>query len=512
MKVRPKKTNPLSGLKELTPIDIRKCKKLSELMAGLKNCAFGANMIGSVVETFDGWTTSAPTEHLPVVVYDGHNDGPFWALLMRMVTERMVDRVLTSQEFADFKAAMPHSDRNVLVIGPYMVRYADSLHNHPSQRTLYVNTQRQCGPGMARDGSFTNVCFSDPGVVIPIMYQVVKERRGEAPVDPVAFLQSLAKYSGVGKATAMAAEVAHKMFTARDCRVMLTLSGAMTAAQLGGIVRVMMEDKMVHGIVATGALMAHGLVEGLGLRHLMHDPSIPDHVLVRAGMNRITTVIEPETNFDVIDQVVGAVLSKISGKKPIAPSQLLRKIGLYLNRTYPQNKSILGTAAKMNIPVFVPAFFDSELGNDVTVTNRLRRKQGLPPVIIDQEADNQNLIKHSLGAKKLGIFTVGGGVPRNWAQNLGPLVNLHNNRAGTKYPSCKYAYAVRIDPAQMDLGHLSGCTYDEGTSWGKFIRKLMKAEVANDATVIWPLIVWAELSRKRPANDQGGARKHRRAA
>lgn len=488
--------NPLSRLKTLTPLDIRACHTLSELVAGLKNCAFGANMLGSVVETFVRWTEDK--QNLPIIVYDGELGNPLSDLLTQMYQRGTIREVMTSNDLrsATTPSMLDATDR-VLVIGPYTLRNAEILHAHPVENILYVNKERQCTPGMARDGSFTNVCFSAPELVLPIMDQVERERHGAEPVSPTAFLRSLAPYGGVATTVSAGSEVARKMFTARDCRVMLTLSGAMTAAQLGGVVRVMMEDRMVHGIVATGALMAHGLVEGLGLKHLMHDPSIPDHVLVQWGGNRITTVVEPESNFDVIDEVVSAVLNKISGKQPIAPSELLRKIGQYLNQKYPNNRSILGTAARMGIPVFVPAFFDSELGNDVTVANQLRRRAKRPRIVIDQEADNHNLIQHSLGTKKLGIFTVGGGVPRNWAQNLGPLVNLFNNRADSKFDPCKYAFAVRMDPAQMDLGHLSGCTYSEGEAWGKFIRKLQKAEIANDATTVWPLLVWAELGRRR---------------
>jgi deoxyhypusine synthase len=98
------------------------------------------------------------------------------------------------------------------------------------------------------------------------------------------------------------------------------------------------------------------------------------------------------------------------------------------------------------------------------------------------------------GAKRLGIFTVGGGVPRNWAQQVAPLFDLANSRIGQEKPVPRFHFGVRICPEPAHFGGLSGCTYSEGISWGKFVPTEeggAYAEVYADATLVWPLLMKA---------------------
>ena len=97
-------------------------------------------------------------------------------------------------------------------------------------------------------------------------------------------------------------------------------------------------------------------------------------------------------------------------------------------------------------------------------------------------------------AKQLGILTVGGGVPRNWAQQVAPYYDITNARLGTNLPLPRFRYGVRICPEPVHWGGLSGCTYSEGVSWGKFVPESdggRFAEVPCDATIALPLLVKA---------------------
>ena len=99
-------------------------------------------------------------------------------------------------------------------------------------------------------------------------------------------------------------------------------------------------------------------------------------------------------------------------------------------------------------------------------------------------------------ARELGILTIGGGVPRNWAQQVGPYYDIVNHRVGTALKAPRFKYGVRICPEPVHWGGLSGCTYTEGVSWGKFLPASeggRYAEVHADATVCWPLLMKAVL-------------------
>jgi deoxyhypusine synthase len=107
---------------------------------------------------------------------------------------------------------------------------------------------------------------------------------------------------------------------------------------------------------------------------------------------------------------------------------------------------------------------------------------------IDLGSYTQRILKSS----KLGIFTVGAGVPRNWAQQVGPFLEILQGRFKKPLSLKRFSYGVRICPEPAHWGGLSGCTYSEGISWGKFIpleEGGRYAEVLCDATIAWPVVM-----------------------
>jgi deoxyhypusine synthase len=150
------------------------------------------------------------------------------------------------------------------------------------------------------------------------------------------------------------------------------------------------------------------------------------------------------------------------------------------------------------VPVYVPAFTDSELGLDVAVYNRRRERRGEARRAFDPFLDLERYADQIRGAERIGIFTIGGGVPRNWAQQVGPYLDISAKRLGVEEPFRRFQYAVRICPEPDHWGGLSGCSYKEGVSWGKFVPESEGgrfAEVFSDATIAWPLVVRAVIER-----------------
>jgi deoxyhypusine synthase len=91
------------------------------------------------------------------------------------------------------------------------------------------------------------------------------------------------------------------------------------------------------------------------------------------------------------------------------------------------------------------------------------------------------------------------GVPRNWAQQVGPLGEILDRRTGGRHGQfIRFHYAVRICPEPVHWGGLSGCTYSEGVSWGEFVSEKQggrHAEVYADATIAWPILLRGVLER-----------------
>jgi deoxyhypusine synthase len=151
--------------------------------------------------------------------------------------------------------------------------------------------------------------------------------------------------------------------------------------------------------------------------------------------------------------------------------------------------------------VFIPAFTDSEIALDLYVWAMERLVGGsedgdlleaLPE--FNSFLDLQEYARLVSGADRLGIFTIGGGVPRNWAQQVAPLFDVIKARIGRDLGEPRFSYGVRICPEPAHFGGLSGCTYSEGVSWGKFLPPEeggRYAEVFADATLVWPLLMKA---------------------
>ena len=319
-------------------------------------------------------------------------------------------------------------------------------------------------------------------------------------------LRAMSKTAFGGRNLGEAFQVLLEMFQDKGCAVVLTLSGAMTVAKQGQIVCQMIDRGWVDAIVSTGALISHGLSESLGLNHYRHESQYSDEALYRRGYNRVYDTLEMEQNLDDVEDLLRSVLSEEKPEGGIwSSARLCRSLGKRLSQ---RNKGhgILKSAFQRKIPVFIPALTDCELGLDLAswaMGNHLKTKSvissesGIEEIFKEVPSFNpfldlQEYAQFAVRASRLGIFTIGGGVPRNWAQQVAPYFEILCHRLGLDLPMPRFCYGVRICPEPVHWGGLSGCTYSEGVSWGKFVSPKeggRYAEVHADATLVWPLLI-----------------------
>ena len=458
----------------LEPLQIRRCNTVSELVEAGRKCSFGVRMLGEVAHTLTQWILS---DIKPILIYEGDPSSQLSCLVYDMIECGWFERRT--------RAETVRREDNTLVIG----HYPEQVAALPG-RAIFINNCGRARPGQIRDGHFPDAVFADPRFVLPVLAATLSERIGGIPCRVVDFVShDLAQYGGLASEVVRGAKTLKAMVEDPDCTVFLTMTGAMTIAKMGLLVCDMIETGMVRAIATTGALMAHGLVEGVGLKHYKHDPTFNDEYLAERKLNRITHTLEPETNFDHIEEILDTILWEIDASRPITPSQFHAMIGRYLVKKYPNERGILKSAYKYHVPVFVPAFVDSEIANDIYVHNEKRRRRQKPRIVVDMELDTRRMMQIATRAKKLGIFTIGGGVPRNNVQNVAPLIEIINARLGRNLKECQFSYGCRIAPDELWYGHLSGCTYSEGMSWRKMRPDGMFAEVHTDATLVWPMMV-----------------------
>jgi deoxyhypusine synthase len=311
-------------------------------------------------------------------------------------------------------------------------------------------------------------------------------------------LAQMARTSFGGRNLGEAAEVLHAMATDPKCFVVGTFSGAMTIAKMGLLLTEMIDQGLLHAVVSTGALMCHGLIEQTGHTHFRHDPSWNDEKLYAAGYARVYDTLELEKSLDEAAAIVDQALSALPTETAMGSHEFCHYLGDYLRQRFP-GRGILQSGVAKGVPVYVPAFTDSELGLDVFSYNLMAPQRGRNLIRLDPLRELDDYLTRAMAAERLGIFTIGGGVPRNWAQQVGPLAELLHRRSGGKFGGLlRFTYGVRICPEPTHWGGLSGCTYSEGVSWGKFVppdEGGRYAEVYADATIAWPILVRGVLER-----------------
>ncbi len=315
-------------------------------------------------------------------------------------------------------------------------------------------------------------------------------------------LTAMGRTAFAGRSLGEALDVLEAMVSDPDCVVVGTFSGAMTVAKQSKLIIKMIDEGWLDVVVSTGALMAHGFIESLGLKHFKYDSGVPDKALFDAGYNRVYDTLEPETNFTQAELVMREVMGKLMDEDKVThlSSELIcRAIGKHLAEKY-EGPGILKSAYNKGVPVYIPAFTDYELALDVACAILSRdfghleggREPGDLPFQFNPFLDLFSYSRKMYGAKKMAIFTIGGGVPRNWAQQIGPFFDVMSDRLERDLPPRRFSYAIRICPEPVHWGGLSGCTYQEGISWGKFVPPAEGgrfAEVHADATIAWPILI-----------------------
>jgi deoxyhypusine synthase len=188
------------------------------------------------------------------------------------------------------------------------------------------------------------------------------------------------------------------------------------------------------------------------------------------------------------------LLSKVPEKleeKVVSSRRYLEVLGSRVE----DERSILKTAFRYGVPVFIPALCDSSIGIGLTFLH-LQKRVPSEGLVIDQIRDSFEIAQLKQMAAVSGAIYIGGGVPKNYIQQLGPVSEL----LFKKESGHQYAFQVTTDDPKW--GGLSGCTFEEAKSWGKIEKGSNYAAVYIDATVALPLLVGAilqegEVYRKR---------------
>jgi deoxyhypusine synthase len=279
---------------------------------------------------------------------------------------------------------------------------------------------------------------------------------------------------------AKASDIYHRMLEDRDCTIILTLAGSLFSAGLKHVVVDMIDHNMVDVIVSSGAIIVdQDFFEALGFRHYAGSPFADDRTLRKMGIDRIYDTFIDEEDLRVCDMTIAKVAEALP-PRAYSSREFIQAMGAYLDREgLKTERSVIYSAYKRGIPIFVPAFSDCSAGFGL-VYHQWHPKDG--HLTIDSVQDFRELTQIKLSVKETGIFMVGGGVPKNFTQDIVVATDI----VGEERPMHKYA--IQLTVADERDGALSGSTLKEACSWGK-VDLEYEQMVFGEATVTLPLLV-----------------------
>lgn len=276
-----------------------------------------------------------------------------------------------------------------------------------------------------------------------------------------------------------AALIYDAMLREKDCAVILCLAGSLVSAGLKGVILDMVRNRMVDAIVSTGAnIVDQDFFEALGFKHWIGSPTLNDNHLRELHIDRIYDTLIDEDDLRHCDDTIGKIAESLE-RRPYSSREFIAEMGRYLVENDLGKDSIVRSAYELGVPIFCPAFSDCSAGFGLVLHQWNNPGQHLS---IDSAADFLELTRIKLAMKESGLIMIGGGVPKNFAQDivvsaevLGFDVSMHK-------------YAVQLTVADERDGALSGSTLKEACSWGK-VSMAYEQMVYGEATTTMPLVV-----------------------
>lgn len=297
-------------------------------------------------------------------------------------------------------------------------------------------------------------------------------------VDVVPLVDMMGRTAFQARNLARAARIVDEMVADPDAAVILTLAGSLVSAGQKLVILDLMRSNMVDAIVSTGAnIVDQDFFEALGFRHYQGDSTASDNSLRELAIDRIYDTFIDEDELRVCDDITRRIADSLE-PRAYSSREFVREMGRYLEEHHRDAESIVLEAYRRDIPVFVPAFSDCSAGFGL-VFHQVRNPDR--HVSIDSVKDFRELTQIKVAAGATGILMVGGGVPKNFVQDivvsaefLGHEVEMHK-------------YAVQLTVADERDGALSGSTLKEANSWGK-VDLAREQMVFGEATVTFPLV------------------------
>ncbi len=297
-------------------------------------------------------------------------------------------------------------------------------------------------------------------------------------IDSTPIIDAMRKMSFTSRDLARATDIYNMMLAEKEGAVILTLAGSTSAGGCMQLYVDLVKNNMVDAIVATGAsIVDMDFFEALGFKHYQGSQYVDDNVLRENYIDRIYDTYIDEEQLQSCDKTIMEIADSLE-KRPYSSREFIKEMGKYLVQHSKKKDSLVQVAYEHNMPIFCPAFSDSSAGFGLVLHQHNNPKAHLS---IDSVKDFYELTRIKMAAPTSGLLMIGGGVPKNFAQDTVVCAEL----LGKEVPMHKYA--IQITVADVRDGACSSSTLKEASSWGK-VDTTYEQMVYAEATSVLPLL------------------------
>ena len=290
------------------------------------------------------------------------------------------------------------------------------------------------------------------------------------------------KMSFSSRDTARAADIFNMALEDETCSPWLILAGSTSAGGCMHVYRDMVQFNMIDAVVATGAsIVDMDFFEALGYKHYQAAGPVDDNILRDNYIDRIYDTYIDEEELQDCDNAIYEIANRLE-PRGYSSREFIWEMGKWLSEGNAKKPgSLIQTAYEKGVPIFCPAFVDSSAGFGLVKHQKERAKAGKPYMMIDAVADFRELTDIKIAAGTTALFMVGGGVPKNFAQDTVVCAEILGEDAEM------HKYAVQITVADVRDGACSSSTLQEAASWGK-VSTAQEQMVFAEATSVLPLL------------------------
>ncbi len=296
--------------------------------------------------------------------------------------------------------------------------------------------------------------------------------------DARPIIDSMEKMSFTSRDLARATRIYNEMLADPDCSIVLTIAGSTSAGGCMNLYADLIRYNMVDAIVSTGAsIVDMDFFEALGFKHYQAEKEVDDRRLRELYIDRIYDTYIDENELQACDEAILKIADGLA-PRPYSSREFIREMGRWLEENSQKKDSLVELAYKNDVPIFCPAFTDSSAGFGLVMHQDKNPDKHLS---IDSIRDFRELTDLKIDAGQTGLLMIGGGVPKNFAQDtvvcaelLGKEVDMHK-------------YAIQITVADVRDGACSSSTLKEACSWGK-VDTVKEQMVFAEATSVLPLL------------------------